>query len=531
MSEVRINETRYRTLIYAAIFFGLICVFGAYSVSGFGMDTRVHQALLLAIALCCFASLWFATRARKLQDRAGLERIGMVLVGLAGLALAEAVAWTFVSPLLDQPDRSAFRAHFAFLPLYYMGAVALLRARTALKLCWLFWGVVLTVTLLGLYYRTGLDLQRDGVQGLLIWVVVGNPLVILLLHALPHYEDALDRSVVELTDLRQRTELMGKLAESERRFNLAIEGLQVGAWDLWLTPEMRHWCAPRLYELIGYAPKEFGSGEEVIKGLLHPDDRERVWSDGLQQLARGDILDVDCRLNTKHLGYRWFNSRSKAERNSAGTVVRLTGAIEDIHDRRTAEEALHTAQIELTRMAYRDALTELHNRRYFDEHFKREWERARRSHLPLALLLVDLDHFKAYNDRYGHPAGDLCLVEIAHLLGRATSRATDILARLGGEEFGVVLPDTTAAGAEEVAQRIQELLHAAAIPNEGAPGKVLTLSIGVSSIESPDGPSAHEMYEQADRALYEIKRRGRNGVLRFWGKANLAAVPHTGTTE
>lgn len=529
MTDEPLNETRYRTLVYGAVCFGLICLIGAVSVSGFGFDVVAHQALLGFLSVLCFGSVALAAFAKRSGDRVLLERIALGLVALAGLAMAESVAWTFVSPLLET-GRSAFRPHFAFLPLYYLGAVALLRMRAALILCWIFWGVMLVVTIAGLYLRVGMDFSHDGVIGLLAWMSIGNPLVLLLLHALPRYEEQLSQNASELADLRQRSGLLEKLTESERRFDLVVEGLQVGVWDLWLGSKPRLWCSKRLYELTGYTPEDFdGKGPESYLNVVHTDDRQRVWEDSTRQLGQGDVLDIEFRFNTRNRGYRWFNSNAKAERDANGQVQRLAGAIEDIHDRRSAEQALHMTQAELTRMAYRDTLTDLHNRRYFEEHFRREWERARRSRQPLTLMLLDLDFFKSYNDRYGHPAGDLCLVEVAHLLSRATSRATDILARLGGEEFAIVLPETTGPGAEEVAVRISQLLKAAAIPNEGAPEKVLTLSIGYSVLEDPDGPSANELYEQADRALYEVKRRGRNGSLRFWGRADLSVVPKEGT--
>lgn len=529
MTDQALDETRYRTLQYGAVCFGLICLIGAVSVSGIGINAVAHQALLGFLAVLCFGSVALAAFAEQRRDRVLLGRIALGLVALAGLAMAESVAWTFFSPLLDT-GRSAFRPTFAFLPLYYLGVVALLRMRVALLLCWVFWGLVLAITVAGLYFRLGMDFSHDGVMGVLTWVAIGNPLVLLLLHALPHYEEQLSQNKFELADLRKRSGLVDQLTDSERRFDLVMDGLQVGVWELWIGSKPRLWCSKRLYELTGYTPEDFtATGPDTYLNVVHADDRQRVWEDSTRQLAQGDILDIEFRFSTRNRGYRWFNSHAKAERDANGQVVRLAGAIEDIHDRRTAEQALHMTQAELTRMAYRDTLTDLHNRRYFEEHFRREWERARRSRQPLTLLLLDLDYFKSYNDRYGHPAGDMCLVEVARLLSRATSRATDILARLGGEEFGIVLPETSTIGAEEVAARIAQLLKAAAIPNEGAPDKVLTLSIGYAVLADPDGPSANELYEQADRALYEVKRRGRNGALQFWGRADLSVVPKEGS--
>lgn len=334
---------------------------------------------------------------------------------------------------------------------------------------------------------------------------------------------------VALAKLRERTALMDKLAESERRFNLVVEGLEVGVWDRWVGPPERRWWSPRFYRLLGYTPEELPASEETLKGLLHPEDRDTVWRRGTDQLRAGDTLDVDFRLRTKQRGYRWFNSHAKADRDASGRMMRMAGSITDIHEQRMASEALRMAQTELTRLAYRDTLTGQYNRRYFDEHFQREWDRARRTHEPLALLLIDLDHFKAFNDHYGHPAGDSCLAQVAQVLAQAASRSADILARLGGEEFGVVLPGTSAAGAEEVAVRIRAQLAKAVIAHEAAPAGRMTVSIGIAVVADRDGPSPAELLVQADKALYETKHRGRDGVTLFGGAPPAgAATPAAG---
>jgi diguanylate cyclase (GGDEF)-like protein len=424
-------------------------------------------------------------------------------------------------PLINDRSLYLFRASYSFLPFLYLAAFAVMRAREALRACWLIWVAVLALTAPAMVLNVGWDPGRYGFTMLLMWLLLANPLFILTMGALPHYEDTLDRRNAELAEMRERTELMDKLAESERRFDLVVDGLEVGVWDRWVGPPERRWWSPRFFELLGYAPGDITPDEVTLRGLLHPDDRERVWKLGTEQLAKGDLMDVDFRFFTKHRGYRWFNSRARAERAPNGRLLRLAGSLTDIHDKRVAEDALHAAQAELTRLAYRDTLTDLHNRRYFDEHFQREWERARRSRQPLALVLIDLDHFKAFNDRYGHPAGDSCLVEFSHLLQRCATRPADIVARLGGEEFGMVLPETSAIGGEEVAQRLQMLLRHTAIPHEAAPGGLLSFSAGVSAIESPDGPGPAELFERADRALYEVKRRGRGGILRHIDEASL----------
>jgi diguanylate cyclase (GGDEF)-like protein len=180
---------------------------------------------------------------------------------------------------------------------------------------------------------------------------------------------------------------------------------------------------------------------------------------------------------------------------------------------------------ELRNAAATDPLTGLANRRSFDESLAREWRRVRRTRSSIALLLVDVDHFKRYNDHYGHPAGDLCLQRVGAALRAATLRPGDCVARIGGEEFGLLLPDTEATGATHVAERVREQLAAMALPHAASPtAPSVTVSIGIACIAGRsfaacgDGesvfdagvpPSAQELIRCADESLYAAKGAGR----------------------
>jgi diguanylate cyclase (GGDEF)-like protein len=162
-------------------------------------------------------------------------------------------------------------------------------------------------------------------------------------------------------------------------------------------------------------------------------------------------------------------------------------------------------------MALTDALTNTANRRRFDEALAHEWNRATRSRHPLALLLVDIDYFKLLNDRYGHPAGDRCLVSVALALQSALPRSSDLLARYGGEEFAAILPATDEAGACLVASTMQAAVQSLKIRNESSTGLYVTVSVGVAVFESPHADAA-EIIEAADQALYRAKQSGRNRI-------------------
>lgn len=164
----------------------------------------------------------------------------------------------------------------------------------------------------------------------------------------------------------------------------------------------------------------------------------------------------------------------------------------------------------LTTLSMTDTLTGLPNRRAFDERLTLEFARRQRTVRPLALLVLDVDYFKGYNDRYGHPAGDAALQTVAQVLRQACARASDLAARTGGEEFSILLPETDAMGAQDMARHIQLLLQAQALQHENsAVAEVLTLSIGIAVACEE---SVQEFVQRADRALYLAKQQGRNRV-------------------
>lgn len=174
---------------------------------------------------------------------------------------------------------------------------------------------------------------------------------------------------------------------------------------------------------------------------------------------------------------------------------------------------LDEANRELTRLSAVDGLTGIANRRCFDDTLQREWRRAARRRVPLALLLADIDHFKEFNDRYGHQSGDECLKHVAGALAARLNRPTDLVARYGGEEFAVILPETDAAGACRVAEAMCRAVEAARIGHARSPtGPVVTISIGGAAVVPPDGnvDGMLALLRQADEALYAAKARGRN---------------------
>jgi len=177
-------------------------------------------------------------------------------------------------------------------------------------------------------------------------------------------------------------------------------------------------------------------------------------------------------------------------------------------------QKLDKANEKLKYLSYVDGLTEVNNRRYFEEFSDKEWNRAVRNSTPFSLIMIDIDFFKNYNDSYGHLKGDECLRKIAGITKQTIKRAGDFVARYGGEEFVVVLPDTDIQDASHVAEMIRANVEAMAIEhNNSSISKIVTVSLGVASIIPKHNAKSDTLLNEADKALYRAKQEGRNRVV------------------
>jgi diguanylate cyclase (GGDEF)-like protein len=183
----------------------------------------------------------------------------------------------------------------------------------------------------------------------------------------------------------------------------------------------------------------------------------------------------------------------------------------EIAERQRAEAALSQANLELERLSLLDGLTQLANRRRFDAYLADQWAGHARAGAPLGLILCDIDHFKAYNDSFGHPAGDECLRQVALAVRRTARRAGDLAARYGGEEFALVLPSTSSDGLVAIADELMYHVQALALPHP-ASGVTALVSVSVGAV-SITGGNVEQLLERADGALYAAKAAGRNQVV------------------
>jgi len=174
---------------------------------------------------------------------------------------------------------------------------------------------------------------------------------------------------------------------------------------------------------------------------------------------------------------------------------------------------LHEVNHKLALLANLDGLTQIANRRRFDDDLTVEWQRHLREKQPLALILIDIDYFKRYNDYYGHQRGDDCLIKIAQTIAKTPQRPMDLVARYGGEEFAVILPNTNSEGALIVAEEIREAILMLKIPHlQSKFSQYVTLSLGVASVIPTKDLTLEDLINQTDQALYQAKNQGRNQV-------------------
>lgn len=272
------------------------------------------------------------------------------------------------------------------------------------------------------------------------------------------------------------------------------------------------YIGPQIETLLGWPPASWVSVDDWAD-RMHPDDRERVVNFCVSQSQSGVDHEADYRALTRDGGYVWIRDVVHVIRTAAGEVEALVGFMFDISERKKTEQELLRLHKELEELSFQDGLTGVANRRMFDSVLDIEWADAQRHRKPLSLIMLDIDYFKEFNDSFGHLAGDDCLKRVARLLKSAAVRPRDFIARFGGEEFALILPETDAQAAQKVAERCRRLILDESIPHPASRAdSVLTISLGVGTCMPSPVEQPRFFIDSVDRLLYKAKQSGRNAV-------------------
>jgi diguanylate cyclase (GGDEF)-like protein/PAS domain S-box-containing protein len=269
------------------------------------------------------------------------------------------------------------------------------------------------------------------------------------------------------------------------------------------------YISPSSFHLLGWKPEERIG--RMVDDLILPEDYPVFAAAYARLLVPGtQTVSSTLRMRKKDGSIVWTEANTRLIRDPAtGEPKEAVVVMRDISERKILEE-------KLSALALIDGLTGISNRRAFDEALAREWKRILRDGSEISLLMLDVDHFKNFNDQYGHQAGDDCLRAVAAAVKSAV-RSSDIVARYGGEEIVVILPSTSTAGAVETAEKVRSAIEALRLPNEGNPegGGWVTVSVGVATALARYGgtmSTPESLLLAADNAMYKAKHEGRNRV-------------------
>lgn len=302
----------------------------------------------------------------------------------------------------------------------------------------------------------------------------------------------------------ERERVILKLRESEQRFRSLAENVQEAFWLYDVDDQKVLYINQAIRQLTGYGPDEWQHhADHLLQKLVFSDDRDEVYS-VLRDMRHGKDLRKELRINHPDGTEHWVSLVTSATMSETGHR-HVIGLSLDITESKRIQRQMES----LSRL---DGLTGIANRRVFDETLYAEFHRHARESHDLALLMMDVDFFKQFNDRYGHVDGDHCLKQIAQIIQSTLMRPADIITRYGGEEFAAILPLTDGPGACAVAANIRNAIVNANIPHHDSAFGRVTMSIGVACIVPTSGISPSHLIELADAALYRAKRSGRNQI-------------------
>jgi diguanylate cyclase (GGDEF)-like protein/PAS domain S-box-containing protein len=306
-----------------------------------------------------------------------------------------------------------------------------------------------------------------------------------------------------IRQLVQHQRLSRALSDREADFRLLAEESSDMVLRIGLD-ERIHYVSPSCERILGWKPGALIGSSPVAR--INEEDKTRV-KDVIARLKSADIEEAKIIYRTRRNDDAeiWLETALRSTRSVTGELNGVVAISRDISDHIELEG-------QLAALARTDALTGLANRRRFDEYLELEWARAARDRTELAVILVDVDHFKKFNDQYGHPAGDIALQEVAEILDGQARRPGDLVARYGGEEFVLLLPNTDAGGAGRMAERIRNGLAKRKLPHsQNDPFGYVTVSLGIATKRPSEIHAGSEaLLKNADDALYRAKALGRD---------------------
>jgi diguanylate cyclase (GGDEF)-like protein/PAS domain S-box-containing protein len=293
-------------------------------------------------------------------------------------------------------------------------------------------------------------------------------------------------------------------------YRTLLESTKAIPWRIdWATMQFTY-IGPQIEALLGWKQASWLSVNDWAD-RIHEEDRQKTVDFCVSQSQQGVDHEADYRALTSDGDYVWIRDVVHVVRRDDGTVEALVGFMFDITERKQAEEKILQLQRELEALSYRDSLTGVANRRMFDTLYPAEWAKARATGHPLSLVVIDIDYFKQYNDHYGHVQGDACLRQVAQALDSGAARAQDLCARLGGEEFVLLLPSTDVATARGIAERCRKLVAQKELAHaRSGVGRLVTVSMGVGTIIPGEQDDPGVFLDRIDRRLYQAKSAGRD---------------------